>query len=235
MSSTAFAVVRNRLSAWLRRPKKARRDGFSAYLSECRGVIHVGANEGQERADYDRYGLNVIWIEPIPQLFETLVGNLAGYPKQRAIKALVTDQDGEERVLHVASNRGASSSIFDLHMHKDIWPQVDFVEDIPLTTSRLPTALRGAGVDLGDYDAMVLDTQGAELLVLRGAVEILPRMKYIQAEAADFESYKGCATVNDITRFMAVHGFALLRKHEFAQHQKGGKYFDLLFRAANAG
>lgn len=36
------------------------------------GVVHVGANLGQERELYEHYGLNVLWVEPIPEVFEQL-------------------------------------------------------------------------------------------------------------------------------------------------------------------
>ena len=39
------------------------------------------------------YGLSVVWIEPIPDIFEKLQFNLNGIPKQIAIKGLVTDRD----------------------------------------------------------------------------------------------------------------------------------------------
>jgi hypothetical protein len=45
-----------------------------SYLRKVRGVIHVGANEGQERDLYAAFGLNVIWIEPIPEVFQVLRG-----------------------------------------------------------------------------------------------------------------------------------------------------------------
>ena len=37
-----------------------------AFLRKVSGVIHVGANLGQERAHYARFRLDVVWIEPIP-------------------------------------------------------------------------------------------------------------------------------------------------------------------------
>ena len=82
-------------------------------FKKVKGVIHVGANTGQEIQLYAKYGLSVIWIEPIPEVFETLKSNLNGIPKQIAIKGLVTDADNGEYNFHLASNNGASSSILD--------------------------------------------------------------------------------------------------------------------------
>ena len=78
------------------------------FLREVSGVVHVGANTGQERLVYDQHGLDVIWIEPIPEVFQTLRKNLESFPRQRALQCLVTDQDHEEYEFHIASNNGAS-------------------------------------------------------------------------------------------------------------------------------
>jgi hypothetical protein len=88
---------------------------------------------------------------------------------QVAIKALITDKDGDRRTLHVANNDGQSSSIFDLHLHRDIWPDIHYLRNIEMVSCTLPTALREAGIDPRPYDGLVLDTQGSELLILKGA------------------------------------------------------------------
>src|SRR5437870_2033193 len=83
-----------------------------AFLKRVKGVIHVGASIGQERDLYARHDLSVVWIEPIPDVFARLEANLAHYPKQRAYRHLVADQDGRPYQFHIASNNGESSSIF---------------------------------------------------------------------------------------------------------------------------
>jgi putative component of toxin-antitoxin plasmid stabilization module len=81
------------------------------FLKHITGVIHVGANIGQECQTYAQNNLDVLWIEPIPDIFERLTKNIACYPKQKAVNALVTDKDGEEYAFNISSNYGNSSSI----------------------------------------------------------------------------------------------------------------------------
>jgi hypothetical protein len=58
------------------------------------------------------------------------------------------------------------------------------------------------GIDnLSEYDAMVLDTQGSELSILQSAATILSGFNYIQIEAANFEAYRNCATVDTLDVF----------------------------------
>ena len=188
MKHQILAKVQKRLrKAIWRFQARARGD----FLRHCRGVIHVGANSGQEREAYKRHDLPVVWIEAAPEPYQALLANLQRYPKQRAINALVLDTDGTRCTFHVANNAGASSSVLDMALHKDIWPHVVYSHDIELLSQTLPSALAGAGIDVVGYDALVMDTQGSELSVLRGASDLLKGFRYIKTEATDFESYKG--------------------------------------------
>jgi len=200
------------------------------FLRKISGVIHVGANTGPERALYARNGLRVIWIEPIPEVFETLKANLVDFPEQSALKCLVTDQDNVEHRFHIASNDGHSSSILDLKLHKDIWPQVTYVRTITLRSKTLASLLKEEHVDTSNYDALVMDTQGSELLVLKGAVSILQNFLFIKSEVPDFESYAGCCQVSDIASFLAPHGYREFSRYKFAKHPSGGTYYDIVYK-----
>ena len=129
------------------------------FLFSVSGVIHVGANTGQEREGYEEYGLNVLWVEPIPNIFKTLEKNIEHLHRQRAILALVTEQDNRSYQFHVADNAGASSSILELKDHKDLWPNVRYSETIPMTSTTLPSLLKKENIDLSKFNALIMDTQ----------------------------------------------------------------------------
>jgi FkbM family methyltransferase len=199
------------------------------FLRSVRGVVHVGANVGQERDLYARYGLDVLWVEPIPDVFAELRRNIERYPRQRALECLVTDRDDAEYEFHVANNRGESSSILDLKEHKTVWPKVAFTTTIKLRSVTLPALLVRERLDPAAYDALVMDTQGSELLVLRGATPLLAGFKFIKTEVPDFEAYAGCAQLADIGGFLVEHGFRELYRNRFASHPGGGSYYDVVF------
>lgn len=221
-------VILRRALRTLKRTVRTKND--SAFLPLLRGVVHVGANSGQERGLYDSYRLPVLWIEPIPEVFATLQKNIASYPSQRAVQALVAEKDGAEVEFHIASNDGASSSILEPAKHKDIWPDVGFGRPIRMTTSTLPSVLEAAGLDMAVYNGLIMDTQGSELLVLRGAVPLLHHFDFVKTEAADFESYKGCCQLSDLCTFMDEHGFDELARHRFPKHEPGKAYYDVVYR-----
>lgn len=202
----------------------------NSFLKTSKGIIHIGANSGQERDVYHKNNLNVLWIEPIEEVFNVLQSNIEGYPNQIALKALLTDEEGKEYNFNIASNNGESSSIFDLKGHKDIWPDIDYEKSVLLKSETLPSLIKINDINLENYDILSLDTQGSELLILNGAKDLLENFKYIKSEVADFEAYDGCCTLNDINKFMFDNNFKLQSKFRFANRQKGGSYYEVIYK-----
>jgi FkbM family methyltransferase len=199
--------------------------GPDRFLAACRSIVHVGANTGAERHLYDSTGLKVVWVEPIPEVFAELQRNLRGFRGQEARMGLAAETTGRKATFHVANNGGASSSMFDFADHSRLWPEVSFVERIELETVRLDDLLAAvAGVD-----ALVLDTQGAELLVLQGAERLIGSCRFIKAEAADFESYCGGCTLDDLDAFLQSRGFVERSRNNFASAAGVGRYFDVIW------
>jgi FkbM family methyltransferase len=217
--------------AVLRRGKMLFKKNPDKLLKKVKGVIHVGANTGQERELYAQFGLSVVWIEPIPEVFEKLQSNLIGIPGQIALKGLATDFDDVEYQFHLANNNGASSSILDLNLHQDIWPEVGYEKTIKLYSKTLASLLNENNINMSEYDMLVIDTQGSELLVLKGAESILQNFTYIQTEVPDFEAYKGCCQLKDLQLFLGERGYKEILRNKFATHPGGGRYYDIIFKS----
>ncbi len=213
-----------------RRAQALLRKNPERFLKKINGVIHVGANTGQEIELYKQYGLSVLWIEPIPEVFEALKSNLINVPDQIAIKGLVTDIDDAEYYFHIANNDGASSSILELNLHQDIWPDVKYKKTIKLYSTTLSSLLKENNINISQYDMLIMDTQGSELLVLKGALSILQNFTYIKTEVPDFESYKGCCQLKDIQLFLSQNGYKEFSRNKFATHPQGGSYYDIIYK-----
>jgi FkbM family methyltransferase len=218
----------------LRRRRALSNPNTPEFLKNISGVIHIGANAGQEAGLYAKLGLDVIWIEPIPEVFERLKENISSYRKQQAYRLLMTETDGEKCAFHVANNGGESSSILELGLHKEAWPHVDFVDTIELEGTSLSRLVDDEEIDLSKYQALILDTQGAELQVLRGAKEKVRSFRYIQAEAADYEAYVGCCKVDDLVAMLGEEGFDLRETRPFKMEVEVGNYYDLVFENTRA-
>ena len=219
------------VKAGIRRGKLLFKNNPDKLLKKVKGVIHVGANTGQERELYEQYGLLVVWIEPIPEIFEKLQLNLVGINGQMALKGLVTDQDDMEYHFHLANNDGASSSILDLNLHQDIWPEVGYERTINLYSRKLSSLLNDNNVNVSNYDMLIIDTQGSELLVLNGAESILNNFTYIQTEVPDFEAYKGCCQLKDLQSFLGARGYKEISRNKFATRPGGGNYYDIIYKS----
>ena len=212
-----------RMRRWVARPP-------NQWLKEVKGLVHIGANTGQEVIFYDWLGLIVLWIEPIPEAFAELTRNISCFPKQSAVEALITDKVGQSYQFNVSGGTGQASSIFDFAGHKEIWPDVEVQRVIDVQSTTLDTVLRGRRT----FDGLVMDTQGSELLVLQGAEASLSQFRYIKTEAADFERYRGQVLEPDLTKFIEARGFELVRKDPLAlTSDKRGRVSDLLFRRVN--
>ncbi|WP_143594022.1 FkbM family methyltransferase [Synechococcus sp. BO 8801] len=61
-----------------------------------------------------------------------------------------------------------------------------------LKSTTLPSLLKVHQLDERDYQALIMDTQGSELLVLKGAIPVLKALPFIKTEVPDFEAYTGC-------------------------------------------
>jgi FkbM family methyltransferase len=197
-----------------------------SWLRNISSIVHVGANTGQEAARYADRDLRVLWIEPIPLAFRELQKNIASYPKQSACQALVSDKEKSPITLNIASNGGQSSSIFELAGHREIWPEIDYTGRIEVLSRTLDGIISESD---GHFDGLVMDTQGAELLIVKGAKCSLPQFKFIKTEAANFEMYKGAALEQDLIEFLKPY-FKLSRRDVFASKPDGkGEVSDLLF------
>ena len=201
-----------------------------AFLSRCRGVVHIGANTAQERRVYAERDLPVWWIEALPQAEDSLRANLSPYPKQRYTIALLTDQNGQEYDFGISNNGGQSSSIFDLADHRLIWPTVGYLGSMRMRSTTFPKLVEREGIDLALYDALVLDTQGSELLVLQGMDELIRQFEWIKTEAADCNLYEGGCRMPDLDEYLNPYGFVQVTRDVGGHHPDVGKVYDVLYR-----
>jgi len=202
---------------------------LDGHLRNVTGIIHVGANTGQEREFYRGFGIDVIWVEPIDEVYDILLKNLEGFDRQRAYKALLADQDDKEYNFNIANNGGASSSIQEMDAIPDIWPDIKYIESRKLKSTTLESFMRRENISPDRYQALTMDVEGAELLVLRGAGSMLRRCKYVKAEVADFTPRVGSPRTSDLDAFLRDAGFEQLIRRPFGQY-KGEKFWDLVWK-----
>jgi len=183
---------------------------FARHNVEPVGVLHLGANTGQEAEAYHKQGVKrVIWIEANPDLMPALKKYLEPYPLQRAICACVSDQTGTSVTFHIANNDGQSSSFLEFGTHAKEHPSVRYCSHIHMRTDRVDELFHLLGISLEPRGWFLnVDIQGAELLALKGMGSLLWQFNWAYIEVNERELYKGCPLVGEIDAYLQTFGFA---------------------------
>jgi len=197
-------------------------------LKTLRGmtIVHVGAHQGQEAVEYDAWGAaKVIWIEADPAQLpgleaaikqveaqpRSLLARLTGTSKtqHQVINALVGDVDGADTDFYLFSNAGASNSIFT--KHPDVTENMDWLNEtgevLRLKMRTLDALLAKNNISADSIDFLALDIQGAELLCLKGATQVLENLRYMEVEISKERFYDGGVLLDELEPWLNARGF----------------------------
>lgn len=174
------------------------------FLRQSRGVLHVGAHEGQEAQTYSNLSKSVIWIEAIPHYFDKLQRNIAQHSSQSAWNLLLDSKCADSRPFYTTSNDCESSSIYPL-VENDHWMGLTNCEILELPARRLDCVFSPSTLSGADY--WIIDVQGAEIEVLKGAGHLLSLCQYLQVEISQENFYEGGAQFGDLRDFLESKSF----------------------------
>lgn len=178
-------------------------------------ILHIGANWGEE---VDQYIKNyrdtlqsITFIECIPSIATGLKKNMEAVSEREKIpihvvEALVSDIPNTPCKFHLASNTFASSSMFEPNPSEWQWGYVNFTGTLELITTTCDELISKGELHT-NYDAIVIDVQGAELKVLKGMTKLLPSVKQILTEYSTKEFYKGGVLFDELAAFLIEQGF----------------------------
>jgi FkbM family methyltransferase len=173
---------------------------FSFFKVNVNGILHIGAHKCEELETYLKYTTidKVLWVEAIKSIIDE---NLKNNPLLNIINAVVSDEDGKDIEFKIA-NLTNCSSILDLKYHKEIHPEVEIVETISMQTKTIQTLYKENNINSIEYNTLVMDIQGAELLALKGMGDILDNIDIIYVEVNEKELYEGCCKLEDLDSFL---------------------------------
>lgn len=168
------------------------------------GVLHVGAHEGEESADYKNAGWKpVLWVEGLPDKAAELEKRFRHDADQQVVAALVWDSDGAPLQMN-RTNNGQSSSVLPLGTHLVEHPSIHVVEEIQLTSSRLDSILSSTQ---HRFDFVNLDIQGAELRALRGLGDRIRDVRWVYCEVNEKPLYVGASLMNEVDDYLDRFNF----------------------------
>ena len=128
-------------------------------------------------------------------------------PCQNVIEATLWSTSNVKMKLNITNN-SFSSSLLNLEASTYLYPEISITESIEVLT----TSIDDLGIPPHTLDGglLVLDLQGVELEVLKGAVKTLGKFNYILCEVAIVELYLNQSLWPEINDFLETHGFTLI-------------------------
>lgn len=168
----------------------------SKYNIQFKGILHVGAHECEELAEYEKYISRdkILWVEALPGKVELCKYK---YPGVQIENAVVSDK--VEDVIFKVSNNGQSSSILDFGLHSIYHPQVHYINSFQAKTSLLENILPKYDIP---YNFINLDIQGAELKALKGMEKYMFNIDYLYTEVNSDYVYKDCALITELDEYL---------------------------------
>jgi FkbM family methyltransferase len=189
------------------------------YNMKIKGVIQIGSHYGEENQLYNLIGIkNRIFFEPLNSNFSVLEKNIE--PIHTLVKKALGNENKKVSMYTEEKNSGQSSSILKPMLHLKQYPNIVFNNTEIVDMIKLDSFEK----DLTEYNFIVIDVQGYELEVFKGAKNTLDNIDYIISEINRDELYENCAKIEQLVEFLSNYGF------EFIEHNWiGGTWGDGLF------
>jgi FkbM family methyltransferase len=199
-------------------------------------IVDAGAHEGQTTLQYLLAfpRCRVIALEPDPANHAAAANTLSGYDRVELLKLGLSDRPGMVP-LRLTSHSGAHSllEVGDMR-HFDV--QVDVLAPIQIEVTSLDRLCSDRAVNA--LDVLKMDIQGAELLALKGARDLLKRraISFVVLEVSFQPLYKNQPTFWDIADHLRGHDYALQGLYEHQHHKENHailRWADAIFAAPN--
>lgn len=152
---------------------------------------------------------NQLWFEPQRGPFARLLAALPDDSSIRAFNLACGDAPGRASMHTSDFGEGMCNSLLaPAALAAERWPGLVATGTVEVEVARLDDVLAREGLAAGEYGLMVIDVQGFELPVLRGAERALSRgIDAVVTEVSRREFYEGGARIGDLDRHLGARGF----------------------------
>lgn len=173
-------------------------------------ILDVGANDGGYGSFLREIGFagTIVSFEPSSAAHRALAARAADDAKWFVMPAMALGSDNGQAELNISAN-SASSSILAMHaVHARAAPGSRYVGREMVQLKRLADISHDA-IRRANSLMLKIDTQGFELPVLKGAGELLARVKGVHVELSLVELYAGQDSYLDVTGWLLDRDFQL--------------------------
>lgn len=178
------------------------REAVKKYGMTINGVIVGGAHFGEEMDDYLSIDTvkGIVLFEPCKAAFGVLKENFSHLSNVFMHNVALGSEEGIMTMYTETRNEGQSNSLLKPAKHLEQHPTIIFNGTEDVQVHRLDSY----GYS---YNLLVLDCQGFELEILKGATKTLKHVDYIYCEVNRDFVYENCAQVHEIDLLLSEEGF----------------------------
>jgi FkbM family methyltransferase len=190
------------------------------YSIKAHGCIHVGSHHAQEHPDYVAAGIKrFVYIEPCAAAFNVLKNKFAAHHHIQLYNVACGEVECEQVMYTGSQNEGQSNSLLKMAKHTQIHPGITLPNTELVTVKRLDSL----GLAHKGYQLLVMDCQGFEGRVLKGATETLKQVNYVYTEVNRDFVYENCTLVDELD--ILLHEFDRVETGQWV----GGLWSDALY------
>ncbi|MEG4838610.1 FkbM family methyltransferase, partial [Microcoleus sp. B9-D4] len=188
-----------------------------------RGIISIGAYDHKtlKRLNLPNT-IKTLLIDANPTAVERLQENFADRPNIQVVQAAIANHN-DTVTLHLASLE-STSSILPWQQYSKIYPNIKETQQLTLPSRTLDTLLQELHLSTTDFNILILDIQGAELLALEGATQLLNTLDAIYTTVHYQELFKGGALAEQVDLFLTDYQFQRVAE-ETPYHPAWGEAF----------
>ncbi|MDS1347803.1 FkbM family methyltransferase [Planktothrix agardhii] len=188
-----------------------------------RGIILIGAYDGKtlKRLNLPNT-VKILVIDANQGAVERLQENFADSPNIQVVQAAIANHN-DTVTLHLTSLE-SSSSILPWKQYSEIYPNIKEIQQLTLSSRTLDTLLEELNLSPSDFNILILDIQGAELLALEGANQLLNTLDAIYTNVHYQELFEGGALAEEVNQFLSDYQFDIVAE-DTPYHPAWGEAF----------
>ena len=188
-----------------------------------RGIILIGAYDGKtlKRLNLPNT-VKILVIDANQGAVERLQENFANSPNIQVVQAAIANHN-DTVTLHLTSLE-SSSSILPWKQYSEIYPNIKEIQQLTLSSHTLDTLLEELNLSPSDFNILILDIQGAELLALEGATQLLNNLDAIYTNVHYQELFEGGALAEEVNQFLTDYQFDIVAE-DTPYHPAWGEAF----------
>ena len=195
-------------------------------------IFDIGANVGQTVDFYqDLYPkAHVYSFEPIPSTFKRLKNHCANKSNATCFDIAFGEKE-EKQTIKILADANSVLNSLNSDVQADLSSSDEGYESVEIEVKRLDDFAKQEGIE--HIDLLKIDTEGFEMPVLRGAVELLDAqaVSAVICETGFMRANTRNTYFGDINDFLEAKGFALFGIYEMGHlgFKVGRHYGNLLY------